>query len=98
SSCAGKRQRLTRSSVLAACQDNNQTVSAAGGCWSRDGAYAERCVAVGWSQTAFVATCSGISGTNGRCGTFLELHVAYSNDYYDGEDVLAETQVRTGFP
>lgn len=50
---------------------------------------------MGYSQTAISVTCGGEYADDDHCGTFLELHMGYSNSYVDTEDVLSEVRLLT---
>ncbi|CAN0375993.1 unnamed protein product, partial [Pylaiella littoralis] len=94
-SCVGFRQKQQRAANVARCTDNNQTVDAGGSCQDLNGEFSEHCLAVGYSQTAISVTCGGEYADDDHCGTFLELHMGYSNSYVDTEDVLSEVRLLT---
>ncbi|CAN0104914.1 unnamed protein product, partial [Discosporangium mesarthrocarpum] len=91
--CVGFRQKMQRSSQVARCMDNNQTVDGLAGCQDVDGTTSDLCLAVGYSQTALNVVCGGDYAEDNHCGTFLEVHMGVSNYYVDVEEVLAETRV-----
>ncbi|CBN75306.1 conserved unknown protein [Ectocarpus siliculosus] len=94
-SCVGFRQKQQRSTSVARCTDNNQTVDAGSSCQNLAGEVSEHCLAVGYSQTAISVICGGDFAEDDHCGTFLELHVGYANYYADPEDVLSEVRLLT---
>ncbi|CAM9598837.1 unnamed protein product [Scytosiphon promiscuus] len=94
-SCVGFRQKQQRSTSVARCTDNNQTVDAGGSCQSITGEVSEHCLALGYSQTAISVICGGEYAEDDHCGTFLELHMGYGNSYADVEDVLSEVRLLT---
>ncbi|CAM9623678.1 unnamed protein product, partial [Ectocarpus sp. 13 AM-2016] len=94
-SCVGFRQKQQRSTSVARCTDNNQTVDAGSSCQNVAGEVSDHCLAVGYSQTAISVICGGDFAEDDHCGTFLELHVGYANYYADTEDVLSEVRLLT---
>ncbi|CAN0212441.1 unnamed protein product [Ectocarpus sp. 12 AP-2014] len=94
-SCVGFRQKQQRSTSVARCTDNNQTVDAGSSCQNVAGEVSEHCLAVGYSQTAISVICGGDFAEDDHCGTFLELHVGYANYYADTEGVLSEVRLLT---
>ncbi|CAM9791198.1 unnamed protein product [Choristocarpus tenellus] len=91
--CAGFRQKMQRSSSVPPCLDNNQTVNGMGSCQDLDGIVSDLCLAVGYSQTAISVVCGGTYAEDDHCGTFLEIHMGYSNYNVEVEEVLAERRV-----
>ena len=57
------------------CWDFNSTVDATKNCTGIGGT-APNCLTVGYAQTAFIAECRAQYRLSGKCGTFLEIHVA----------------------
>lgn len=70
-------------------------VDAAASCQNLTGSVSEHCVAVGYSQTAMSVVCGGAYAEDPHCGTFLEMHMGYSNSYVDAEEVISEVRLTT---
>lgn len=51
---------------------------------------------MGYSQTAVSVVCGGSYAEDDHCGTFLEIHMAYDNDYVGTEEVLSEVHLLRG--
>lgn len=70
-------------------------MNAGGSCQDLTGEVSDHCLAVGYSQTAISVVCGGEFAEDDHCGTFLELHMGYTNPYADTEDVLSEVRLTT---
>lgn len=72
------------------CSDNNASVDALAGCAHPNGSRSALCVAVGYSQNAFIAQCRGDPA---GCGTFIEVHQPRGSPYQSEEQVLGEAHL-----
>eukprot|EP00941_MAST-03F_sp_MAST-3F-sp1_P004129 g4129.t1 len=90
--CVGKNYRRVRNSLTPRCWDRNDTVVAHGKC--RDpvsGLPQDRCMEIGYSQTAFIVECGGQLRGRGDCGTYLEVHLP------GNPEILSEAPLPGGF-
>lgn len=69
-------------------------VNAAASCQDLTGETSERCLAIGYSQTAIIFNCGGQHADDAHCGTFLEMHMGYANSYVDTEEILSDVRIR----
>lgn len=87
--CVGRLAALTpiEEVQFPPCWDWNSSVDALRPCQFVDGRVKEHCVAVGYTQTAYISQCFGSFALRDDCGTFLELHLA------DDELILSQTRL-----
>ena len=90
--CAGKNYAYQKTADYAACNDYNQTLNALSNCFEPDGTELSHCVAVAYTQTAFIGLCST---DDSHCGTYLEVHQIEGTPYSAQEDVVTERRIET---
>ena len=88
--CQGKNYAYVRSPYRPACLDYNQTLDVSAGCTGPDNVTRPFCVAVGFTQTAFIPQC-GID--NGHCGTYLEVHIKTGTPYAKENFPIASVKI-----
>eukprot|EP00605_Chrysophyceae_sp_TOSAG23-4_P000970 GSChrysophyteH1.ASY1.ANO1.1070.1 assembled CDS len=91
--CAGKNYGFRKSQLLPACMDNNQSLNTLADCFEPDGTTSSNCVAVAYSQNAFIGLCADDSDPH--CGTFLEVHQIEGTPYTFQTDVISEKRITT---
>lgn len=93
--CAGKNYAFKKSPMTPACMDNNQSVNAMKSCTSPDGVTEPHCVAVAYSQNAFIGQCNPDVDHDDHCGTYLEVHQIEGTPYSLQTDVISDRMLTT---
>jgi len=91
--CAGKNYALKKSPLVPACLDNNQSLNALDSCSTPDGQIKPYCVAIAYSQNAFIGQC--VDNKDSHCGTFLEVHMIEGTPYTSQDDVVTDVRIET---
>ncbi len=91
--CNGKNYAYQKSQLVPACMDNNQSMNTLNNCYSPvDGSPLPNCVAVAYTQNAFIGLCKGESS---HCGTYLEVHQIEGTPYSLQTDVISDVRITT---
>lgn len=90
--CQDKNYAYQRSPYRPACLDYNQTLNADAGCTKPDNTTHDFCVAVAYTQNAFIPQC-GVVDDN--CGTFLEIHQIQGTPYTSENFLIASARIET---
>lgn len=93
--CIDYQYRKLMSSIRPPCTDNNSSLDSTQNCLDIYGNSNETCVAIGFSQNAFIAQCNTNYPNPSHCGTFLEIHLPYGSPYKfaQSETILSEVQI-----
>ena len=91
--CAGFQEGNVRSPYHPPCTDHNQSLNTLQSCYDINGKSQPHCVAIGFTQTAFISQCNSNYPDLERCGTYLEIHLPYGSPYVNSETSLAEVQL-----
>jgi len=91
--CVAYRIAKERSHTRPACTDNNNTLDASANCTGLDGNSYKFCIALGFSQNAFISQCNENYSDLENCGTYLEIHLANGSPYVNSEELLSEVPI-----
>lgn len=91
--CAGRNYAFVRSPVRPACEDNNSSLDVLAGCFSPEGVYDPHCIAIAYTSNTFIPLCG--ENNDGRCGTYLEVHMAHGTPYQDENEIISQVQITT---
>jgi hypothetical protein len=90
--CVGKNFARRRNTDTPVCWDRNDTVIAHGACRDpQTGVRGDRCLEIGFSQTAFIVECGAPGSRQTDCGAWLEIHLP------NNPEILAEAPLPGGF-
>lgn len=93
--CRGKNFAHRRADYRPACLDNNQTVDVMAGCQTPEGEHRDYCVALAYTQNAYIPLCGGDYEDESHCGTFLEIHQVQGTDITEENTKIAEVEITT---
>jgi len=79
--CVEHGVRMSTSDLRPPCWDNNETVKGDKRCADAKGRWQNLCFAVGISSTNFIPRCGGGLRESPDCGSFIEIHAAYSKGF-----------------
>lgn len=96
--CMGKNFGYKVSELQPACIDHNSSIDAQASCYDIHGDLHPYCVAIAYTQSAFIPQCHEeftIRGDDSHCGTYIEIHQIHGTPYSLERDIIGSVKIDT---